>query len=62
MRLVKRGPAYFARATEPTTGVQVRFPPFTAKSDTSVGVGGEYMVEGSLENADIWRAIKAGQG
>lgn len=51
-------PAYFARATEPIT--EMRFPLFTARSDTSVG--GKYMVEGSLENADIWRAIKAGQG
>lgn len=50
--------AYFARETESATGV--RFPLFTAKLDISVG--GEYMVEGSLENADIWRAIKAGQG
>jgi len=55
---LSRDPAYLARATEPTTGMQ--FPLFTAKSDTSVG--GEYMVEGSLENADIWRDIKAGQG
>lgn len=57
--LYARGPrAYFARETESFTGM--RFPLFTAKLDISVG--GEYMVEGSLENADIWRAIKAGQG
>lgn len=53
-----RGPAYLARATGPTTAG--RSPLFTAKS--GAWVGGEYMVEGSLENADIWRAIKAGQG
>lgn len=57
--LYTRSPrAYFARETESVTGM--RFPLFTAKLDISVG--GEYMVEGSLENADIWRAIKAGQG
>lgn len=56
--LVRRGRTYFARETESTTGM--RFPLFTAKLDISVG--GEYIVEGSLENADIWRAIKAGQG
>jgi len=56
--LVRRGPTYFPRETEPITGI--RFPLFTVKLDISVG--GEYMIEGSLENADIWRAIKAGQG
>lgn len=55
---LEAGLTYFARETESDT--TMRFPLFTAKLDISVG--GEYIVERGLENADIWRAIKAGQG
>lgn len=55
---LEAGATYFARETESTAAMRV--PLFTAKLDISVGR--EYIAERGLENADIWRAIKAGQG